>query len=88
MSSNRPESAGPPDHAAAPSSREELSEWLEQQTPDQARVAFAQGDEIVEADVVDVDVSRGAELAELHFEDGRHTTVRVGRDVEWIAERR
>ena len=75
---------GPPEFVDIPDVAA-LSDTLETMSPPY-RIGFSQGDGNAVAEFTSVDTSRGAGIAELHFDDGRHVTVDVETQVNGVAE--
>lgn len=65
--------------------RPTLADFVSNNSPP-FRVKYARGDDAVEEEFETVDTSRGADIAELHYADGRYVTVRVSRDVSRAEE--
>lgn len=81
----RPEHAAPPERVLEEiPDRAALERFDHEQPGRRRRVAFRRGGEVAEERVERIDTSRGADIAELHYPDGRYVTVRVGRDVERV----
>lgn len=83
-------SGGSPDHAGPPADVVDelpnvaaVDEVLAGKEPPYG-VRFRQGDEVVEEEFVAVRTDRGAQIVELHYDDGRHVTVNAPDELEAI----
>ncbi|MFC7044306.1 hypothetical protein ACFQH6_20685 [Halobacteriaceae archaeon GCM10025711] len=70
---------GPPDFVDVPDVAD-LEDKLATRTPPY-KIAFTQGESEVVEEFESADTSRGAQIAELHYSDGRYVTVDVEREL-------
>lgn len=79
-----PDNRGPPDFVDIPDAAA-LDDVLDGQDLPYG-IRFSQGDSEAMEVFESVDTSRGADIAELHYPDGRHVTVDVPTQVNGVTE--